>query len=116
MEKKEFKAMHDFTGLNDAINETVPVSVMSSYVLLAKAQLLNIVCKFDEVDNDTMHNIANVNATLSLMDKWVNSIECVDGCLDENSPEYINELIADIESMTKETLSRLRSKLANITE
>lgn len=116
MEKINFKAMHDFTGLNDAINESVPVSVMGSYILLAKAQLLNIVCKFDEVDKDNMHHIANVNATLSLMEKWVNSIVCVDGCLDDNSPEFINELITDIESMTKETLSRLRSKLANITE
>lgn len=115
MEKKEFKAMHNFTGLNDVINETVPASLMGTYILLAKKQLLSIVCKFEEVDKDTMHNIANIEATLSLMDKWVSSIECVDEYL-FNDVSSIKETITDIERMTKETVSRLRSKLANITE
>lgn len=113
--EKEITMMHDFTSLNKEINNSVPIDIMSSYILLAKKQLLSIVCKFEEVDKDTMHNIANIEATLSLLEKWVGSIECVDVNLffDVDS---IKETIKDIEGMTKETVSRLRAQIAKLTE
>ena len=113
--EKEITMMHDFTSLNKEINNTVPVEIMSSYIQSAKGALLNIVCKFDNVDADTMREIANIEATLSIMEKWVNSIECVDVnlYLDVNS---IKETITDIEGMTKETVSRLRAQIAKLKE
>ena len=113
--EKEITMMHDFTSLNKEINNSVPVEIMSSYIQTAKGALLNIVCKFDNVDADTMRDIADIKATLSLLEKWVNSIECVDVniYLDVNS---IKETINDIKGMTEETVSRLRDQIAKLTE
>ena len=113
--EKEITMMHDFTSLNKEINNTVPVEIMSSYIQSAKGALLNIVCKFDNVDADTMREITEIKATLSLLEKWVGSIECVDVNLffDVDS---IKETINDIEGMTKETVSRLRAQIAKLKE
>jgi len=108
--------MHDYTSLNKVINETVPVSAMINYIQLAKAQLLNIVCKFNRVDADTIDNIANVKATLSLLEKWITSIDCVDECLYDDHPDFIRETIEDVENMAKETVARLRDRLEKVTE
>lgn len=114
--EKDFQMMHDYTSLNKVINETVPVSVMADYIQLAKGQLLNIVCKFNRVDADTMNDIANVKATFSLLEKWVASIDCVDECLYDDHPDCIREMIEDVENMCKETVARLRDRLEKVTE
>ena len=116
METKDFQMMHDFTSLNKVINETVPVSVMIDYIHIAKGQLLDMVCSMGKVDADTMHNLSNVNATFSLMEKWVTSIDCVDECLYDDHPDCIREMIADVESLAKETVARLRDRLERVTE
>ena len=116
METKDFQMMHDYTSLNKVINETVPVSVMIDYIRMAKCQLLDMVCSMDEVDADTMHNLSNVKATFSILEKWVTSIDCVDECLYDDHPDCIREMIADVENMAKETVSRLRDRLEKVTE
>ena len=108
--EKDFQMMHDYTSLNKVINETVPVSVMIDYIHIAKGQLLDMVCSMEKVDADTMHNVSNVNATFSLMERWVGAIDCVDEILYDNSPEYITEMIESVESMCKETVARLRDR------
>ena len=108
--------MHDYTSLNKVINETVPVSVMIDYLHIAKGQLLDMVCSMEKVDANTMHNLSNVNATFSLLEKWVTAIDCVDVSLYDDHPDYIREIIADVESMAKETVSRLRDRLEKVTE
>ena len=116
METKDFKMMHDYTSLNKVINETVPVSVMIDYLRIAKGQLLDIVCNMEVVDANTMHNVSNVNATFSLMERWVYAIDCVDEIFYDDSPEYITEMIESVESMCKETVARLRNRLDKVTE
>lgn len=116
METKDFQMMHDFTSLNKVINETVPVSVMIDYLQIAKGQLLDMVCSMEKVDADTMHNLSNVNATFSILEKWVTAIDCVDVCLYDDHPDCIREMIADVENMAKETVSRLRDRLEKVTE
>ncbi len=116
METKDIKMMHDFTSLNEEINKTVPVSVMGSYILLAKSQLLDVVCKFEKADADTMHDVSCINGTLSILERWVNAIWCVDVCLYDDHPDCIREMIADVENMAKETVSRLRDRLEKVTE
>ena len=116
METKDFQMMHDYTSLNKVINETVPVSVMIDYLHIAKGQLLDIVCNMEKVDAGTMHNLSNVNATFSLLEKWVTAIDCVDECLYDDHPDCIREMIADVENMAKETVTRLRERLEKVTE
>lgn len=115
METKDIKMMHDFTSLNEEINKTVPVSVMGSYILLAKSQLLDVVCKFEKADADTMYNVSNINGTLSILERWVNAIWCVDECICDNHPDVIRNMITDVEDMAKETVGRLREKLKEAT-
>ena len=116
MKTKDFQMMHDYTSLNKVINETVPVSVMIDYIHIAKCQLLDMVCSMGKADADTIHNLSNVNATFSLMEKWVTAIDCVDECLNDDHPDCIREMIADIENMAKETVARLRDRLERVTE
>ena len=116
METKDFQMMHDFTSLNKVINETVPVSVMIDYLQIAKGQLLDMVCSMEKMDADTMRNLSNVNATFSILEKWVTAIDCVDVCLYDDHPDCIREMIADVENMAKETVSRLRDRLEKVTE